>query len=57
VQKKDLKYLVPVKLEENMLIRATFLPRNRKKRKRNLGYFADVEPARLESTKLLLGMK
>ncbi|GAB4451035.1 MAG: 50S ribosomal protein L35 [Bacteroidales bacterium] len=55
--KKRFKISGTGKIRRKHAYKSHILTKKSKKRKRNLGYFADIEPARIESTKLLLGMK
>lgn len=55
--KKRFKLSGSGKIRRKHAYKSHILTKKSKKRKRNLGYFADVEPARLKSTQLLLGMK
>lgn len=55
--KKRFKLSGSGKIRRKHAYKSHILTKKSKKRKRNLGYFADVEPARVESTQLLLGMK
>jgi large subunit ribosomal protein L35 len=55
--KKRFKITGTGKIRRKHAYKSHILTKKSKKRKRNLGYFTDVHPARIESTKLLLGMK
>ncbi len=55
--KKRFKITGTGKIRRKHAYKSHILTKKSKKRKRNLGYFTDVESARAESTKLLLGMK
>ncbi len=55
--KKRFKLSGSGKIRRKHAYKSHILTKKSKKRKRNLGYFADIEPARVESTQLLLGMK
>lgn len=55
--KKRFKITGTGKIRRKQAYKSHILTKKSKKRKRNLGYFTDVESARVESTKLLLGMK
>jgi large subunit ribosomal protein L35 len=55
--KKRFKITGTGKIRKKHAYKSHILTKKSKKRKRNLGYFADVAPARMNSTKLLLGLK
>ncbi|MCX7862993.1 MAG: 50S ribosomal protein L35 [Bacteroidales bacterium] len=55
--KKRFKISASGKIRRKHAYKSHILTKKSKKRKRNLGYFTNVDSTRLESVKLLLGMK
>jgi large subunit ribosomal protein L35 len=55
--KKRFKISASGKIRRKHAYKSHILTKKSKKRKRNLGYFTDVDSTRIEGIKLLLGMK
>lgn len=55
--KKRFKISASGKIRRKHAYKSHILTKKSKKRKRNLGYFTNVDATRVESVKLLLGMK
>ncbi len=55
--KKRFKISASGKIRRKHAYKSHILTKKSKKRKRNLGYFTNVDTTRIESVKLLLGMK
>ncbi len=55
--KKRFKISASGKIRRKHAFKSHILTKKSKKRKRNLGYFSNVDSTRVEGVKLLLGMK